>query len=250
MKLLSWNVNGIRARYKSGYLKQVFDEDADIICIQEIKAGHETFPEPLKVLEDYELHINQYSQPGFAGVALFTKTKPVQVLKGFKGLDEAGRVLMANFNDFKLYNIYFPSGAGSTDGLENKFEFYERFLGTLEDESDEDVVICGDFNVAHEEVDLPNPKQACRSAGFLPEERAYLDRLVDLGFVDSFRKFNPEPGNYSWWSYGRSCREKNIGMRLDYFFVSKSLEDNVTGAKIRRDITGSDHCPTELNLSF
>lgn len=250
MKLLSWNVNGIRARQNGGYLKQAFNENPDIMCIQEVKSGYETFPESLKNLEGYDLHLNQYSKPGFAGVALFTKNKPVQVLNGFKGSDEAGRVLMAKFKEFKLYNIYFPSGAGSDDGLETKFQFYERFLDTMEAESDDNVVICGDLNIAHQENDLPNPKIACRSAGFLPEERAFLDRLVDLGFVDSFREFNTEPENYSWWSYGHNCREKNVGMRLDYFFVSKNLKENITNAKIRKDIIGSDHCPIELNLAF
>lgn len=250
MKILSWNVNGIRARYNSGYLEQVFDENADIVCIQEVKSGHETFPESLKNLENYELHLNPYTQPGFAGVALFTKKKLVQVLKGFKDSDEAGRVLMAKFNDFKLYNIYFPAGTGSDGELENKFQFYERFLDTIEDESHENIVIGGDFNIAHHEVDLPNPKRACKSPGFLPEERAFLNRLVDLGFVDSFREFNTYPGNYSWWSYGRNCREKNIGIRLDYFFVSKSLKNNITNSRIRNDITESDHCPIELNISF
>jgi exodeoxyribonuclease-3 len=140
-------------------------------------------------------------------------------------------VIMAKFKEFKLYNIYFPNGAGSDDGLETKFQFYERFLDTMEEESDENVVICGDFNVAHKENDLPNPNVACRSAGFLPEERAFLDRLVDMGFVDSFREFNNDPENYSWWSYGHKCRENNIGMRLDYFFVSENLKGNVVDAR-------------------
>ena len=250
MKILSWNVNGIRARYNSGYLKQVFDENAEIICIQEVKASDETLPKSLKNLENHELYLNQYTQPGYAGVALFTSPKPTEVLRDFSDSDESGRVLIADYNDFKLYNIYFPAGTGSKEELENKFQFYERFLKTIEKESEENIIISGDFNIAHQELDLPNPKRACRSAGFLPEERAYLNRLVDLGFVDSFREFNNDPGNYTWWSYGRKCRENNIGMRLDYFFVSDSLKNNITNARIRNDILGSDHCPIELTITF
>jgi exodeoxyribonuclease-3 len=232
MKIISWNVNGIRARHNSGHLKQVFDEQADILCLQEVKSNIETIPESLKNLENTEFYLNQYSQPGFAGVAMFTNQKPFELNKGFSD-HEPGRVLIADYSDFKLYNIYFPSGAGSDEGLVSKLQFYDRFLETIEKESNENIIICGDFNVAHQEIDLPNPRSACKKAGFLPEEREYLNRLVELGFVDSFREFNKEPEQYSWWSYGRKCREKNIGMRLDYFFVSDGIKKNINAAIIR-----------------
>ena len=250
MKIISWNVNGIRARHNSGYLKQVLDEQADILCIQEVKSGIESIPEHLKNLENYELYLNPYNKPGFAGVALFTSKIPSEIKNGFSNTNEPGRVLMADYKDFKLYNIYFPSGAGSDDGLTNKLQFYDRFIRTIAKESQENIIICGDFNIAHHELDLPNPKVACKNAGFLPEERKYLNRLTELGFVDSFREFNSDPDNYTWWSYGRNCREKNIGMRLDYFFVSERLKENINGAKIRSDIFGSDHCPIELDISI
>ena len=248
MKIISWNVNGIRARHKNG-LKQVFDEEPDILCIQEVKANMETIPEPLKNLDSYNLLLNPYDNPAYAGVALFTRKIPVTE-NGFSNSNEAGRVLQADYGNFKLYNIYFPSGAGSPEKLENKFNFYDRFLKTIEKESNENIIVCGDFNIAHQEIDLPNPKTASKFAGFLPQERAFIDRLQKFGFVDSFREFNPEPENYTWWSYGHKCRENNIGMRLDYFFVSDSLKDNITNSKIRNDITGSDHCPIELKIAL
>ncbi len=246
MKIISWNVNGIRARQKNG-LKQVFDENPDILCIQEVKADMEKIPEPLKNLDNYNLLLNSNDNPAYAGVAIFTHKKPITEY-GFSDSNESGRVLKADYGDFKLYNIYFPSGAGSIEGLEYKFNFYDRFLKTMEKEYKENIIICGDFNIAHQEIDLPNPKAASKFAGFLPEERNFLNRLTELGFVDSYRQINSEPENYTWWSYGRNCRENNIGMRLDYFFVSDSLKNNITDAKIRNDITDSDHCPIELNI--
>lgn len=248
MKILSWNVNGIRARYKNG-LKQVFDENPDILCIQEVKSNMDKIPEPLKTKEDYNLLLNSYENPAYAGVAVFTRENAPNEY-GFSNSVESGRVLKVDYDDFKLYNIYFPSGAGSDEQLQNKFSFYERFIKTMAHESEENIIVCGDFNIAHQEVNLPNPKAASKFAGFLPEERAFLDRLVKLGFVDSFREFNSDPSNYTWWSYGRNCREKNIGMRLDYFFVSNSLKNNIDNAKIRNDISGSDHCPIELNITI
>jgi exodeoxyribonuclease III len=240
--------NGIRARYKNG-LKQVFDENPDILCIQEVKASMDKIPESLKNLETYNLLLNSNDNPAYAGVALFTNKKPVST-DGFPDSEETGRVLQADYGNFKLYNIYFPSGAGSADGLEYKFNFYDRFLKTMAKECNENIIVCGDFNIAHQEIDLPNPKAASKFAGFLPEERAFIDKLQELGFTDSFREFNSEPHNYTWWSYGRKCRENNIGMRLDYFFVSESLKENITDAKIRNDITGSDHCPIELDINI
>lgn len=207
-------------------------------------------PNSLKNHADLKLFLNSYSNPAYAGVATFTRNDPVNLLYGFSDSDETGRVIMADYVDFKLYNIYFPSGAGSEEKLENKFKFYKRFLNEMKDVSNENIIICGDFNIAHHEIDVPNPKYASKFPGFLPEEREFIDSLIDLGFVDTFREFNIEPANYTWWSYGRNCRENNIGMRLDYFFVSHSLKNNIEDAKIRNDIIGSDHCPIELNISI
>lgn len=249
LKLLSWNVNGIRARHNNGFLKQVFDEEADIICLQEIKSDLKKLPHELKNRDDYHLFLNHYETPGYAGVALFTRNTPYILRNGFDS-PEHGRVLQADYDEFKLYNIYFPSGAGDPEKLENKFRFYNRFLETMQKEAEDNIIICGDFNIAHNEIDLPHPEKAAKFAGFLPEERTFLNQLQSLGFVDSFREFNKEPHHYTWWSYGRKCRENNIGMRLDYFFVSHNLKDKIKDAKIRKDIMGSDHCPVELTLSL
>ena len=216
LKILSWNVNGIRARHNGGYLDQVFDLDPDILCIQEVKAREDQLPKKLKEVEGYYTYFNSSDKlKGFAGVAIYSKNEPVSVENSFGNFDyeDEGRILKADFIDFILYNIYFPSGAGSKEGLEHKFNFYEHFLDEMEDMRDKNVLICGDFNIAHNEVDLVDPRRASKSAGFLPEERECLDRLLSLGFVDSFRMFESGGDNFSWWAYGRNCREKNLGMR-------------------------------------
>jgi exodeoxyribonuclease-3 len=249
MKLLSWNVNGIRARHSNGHLEQVFNEKPDILCLQEVKASPEQLPSQLKNMDGYHYYLNHSTTSSFKGVGIFTLKKSFNVQNGFINTEE-GRVLKAEFDEFKLYNIYFPDGAGPPGKLKIKFNFYNKFLKALEQESDENIIVCGDFNIAHQERDLVDPKRASRSAGFLPEERALLDKLIGLGFTDSYRLFNQESDKFTWWSYGHNSRENNIGMRLDYFFVSNSLKNNIKDAKIRNDISGSDHCPIELNLSL
>ncbi|MDI6723111.1 MAG: exodeoxyribonuclease III [Methanobacterium sp.] len=149
---------------------------------------------------------------------------------------------------FILYNIYFPSAQGTKEGLEHKFKFYEDFLEEMRELKDEKVIICGDFNIAHNEIDLVNPVNAAKNAGFLPEERAFLNKLMDFGYIDTFRMFNGDHENFTWWAYGHNCREKNIGMRLDHFFVCKSLKDNIGSAYVLSDVMGSDHCPIGVRL--
>jgi len=189
---------------------------------------------------------------GYAGVAIYTKNKPESVEKSFSNssYDDEGRILKAVFEDFILYNIYFPSGAGSDEGLQHKFKFYEDFLEEMKELKDENIIICGDFNIAHNEIDLVNPMRAAKNAGFLPEERAFLDKLMDFGYSDTFRMINGDPENFTWWAYGHNCREKNIGMRLDHFFVSKILRDNIGSACILSEIIGSDHCPIGVEVAF
>ncbi len=250
-KILSWNVNGLRTRYNGGYLKQVFDLNSDILCFHEVKSTEEQLPEELKEIEGYHSYFNPSRKlKGYAGVAIYAKEEPERVEKSFTNSDyeDEGRILKAVFKDFILYNIYFPSGAASKEKLQHKFKFYENFLEEMKELKSENVVICGDFNIAHKETDLTNPKQAAKNPGFLPEERAFLDELVSSGYIDTYRMFNMGPGNYTWWPYGHNCREKNIGMRLDHLFVCGSLKDNISSAYILSDVMGSDHCPVGIDV--
>ena len=253
LNILSWNVNGLRTRFKGGYLKQVFELNPDILCFQEVKSTEDQIPKKLKEIEGYYSYFCPSKKlKGYAGVAIYTKSKPKTIEKSFSNFDyqNEGRILKATFENFVLFNIYFPSAQGTKEGLEHKFNFYEDFLEEMEGlrEVGENVIICGDFNIAHTEIDLVNPKVASNNQGFLPKERAFLDKLVSIGHADTFRMFNKEPENYTWWPYGHNCREKNIGMRLDHFFVSESFKGNVKGGYILSDIIGSDHCPIGVDI--
>lgn len=260
MEIISWNTNGIRARYNNGDLKWLIKERPDIFCIQETKATEDQLREINAVFDEYHAYFSSSTlTPGFSGVAIYTKTEPVKVSDNFgRGkFKEEGRILQAEFDEFKLFNIYFPSGNGKSkeekdEKIKHKIDFYSHILDKMEAsyDSDEDVIICGDFNIAHNKIDLVNPKSASRNPGFLQQERALLDRLIAQGYFDSFRMFNQEGGNYTWWSNGYNSREKNLGMRLDHFFLSDSLKGNLNSSYIRSEITGSDHCPISINLDF
>jgi exodeoxyribonuclease-3 len=253
LKILSWNVNGLRTRFKGGYLKQVFELNPDILCFQEVKSTEDQIPKKLKEIEGYYSYFCPSKiLKGYAGVAIYSKNKPKTIAKSFSNSDyeNEGRILKADYGDFILFNIYFPSGAGSKEKLERKFNFYKYFLDEMKNlsEAGKNVLICGDFNIAHNEIDLVNPERAAKNPGFLKEERAFLDKLINSGYADTFRMFNGDPENYTWWPYGRNCREKNIGMRLDHFFVSGSLKEDVKYAYILSDIKGSDHCPIGVDM--
>jgi exodeoxyribonuclease-3 len=227
MQILSWNTNGLRATYKNGWMNWFVNEQPDILCLQETKAREDQLPVALREPEGYCSYFDS-SPDGFCGVAIYSKTEPEKVNYSLGGrLGGEGRIIQADYDNFKLINIYFPSGSGQTkqeqqERLKRKFDFYEVFLDYMQDlaRSDDNVVVCGDFNIAHQEVDLVNPDKACHAPGFLPEERKLLDTLISHGYNDTYRMFDKEPGNYTWWSYGYNCREKNIGMRLDHIFVT------------------------------
>lgn len=253
LKILSWNVNGLRTRFKRGYLKQVLDLNPDILCFQEVKSTEEQLPKELKEIEGYYSYFHPSKKlKGYAGVAIYTKDEPESVENSFTNseYEDEGRLLKATFEDFILFNIYFPSAQGTEEGLEHKFKFYRDFLNEMNELKGENVIICGDFNIAHNEIDLVNPKHAAKNQGFLPAEKAFLDELVSSGYTDTFRMFNKKPGNYTWWPYGHNCRQKNIGMRIDHFFVSENLKDNIYSAYILSDVMGSDHCPVGIDITF
>ncbi len=247
MKLISWNVNGIRAVYKKGFVDFVKKENPDILCLQETKATKEQIPEEIRGLPYEQFYVSSSKKKGYSGVGLLTKVKPESVKEGL-GIEEydvEGRVIEADFKDFVLFNVYFPNGKQSKERLDFKLRFYEDFLIKANQfkEAGRGVIICGDVNTAHREIDLARPKENEKVSGFLPVEREWIDKLIASGFVDTFRMFNKEGGNYTWWDYKSRARERNVGWRIDYFFVSENIKDRVKNAFILSDIYGSDHCP-------
>ena len=253
MKLFSWNVNGVRAIEKKGFLDWMSSTLPDVLCIQETKAKFEQFPDTLQEIDGYYSYWHSAEKLGYSGVATFCKEEPlhVQYGLGIDKYDREGRVLITEFENFLLYNIYFPNGQKDEFRLQYKLDFYNDLLAILNDqvESGTNVVVAGDWNTAHKPIDLANPKANENYSGFLPVERAQLDEYVEHGYVDSFRLFHDEPNRYSWWTYRHGARERNIGWRIDYFFTNQEFANQITNADIHENVMGSDHCPVSLELS-
>ena len=252
MKLFSWNVNGVRAIEKKGFLDWLSSESPDILCIQETKAKFEQLPDTLQNIDGYFSYWHSAEKLGYSGVATFSKQEPlhVQYGLGIDKYDKEGRVIITEFENFLLYNIYFPNGQKDEIRLQYKLDFYDDLLEILDDQvaSGNNVIVAGDWNTAHKEIDLANPKANANYSGFLPVERAQLDTYVDHGYVDSFRLFHDEPDRYSWWTYRFGARQRNIGWRIDYFFTNQEFADNISDADIHEDVMGSDHCPVSIEL--
>ncbi len=252
MRLISWNVNGIRAIQRKGFTEWLEKERPDILCLQETKAHANQIPEEIAHALDYHTYFELGVRKGYSGTGLFTRIKPktVKTALGIEKFDCEGRIQIANYGTFELYNIYFPNGGQSKERLQYKMDFYDAFLAHLKKRkrSQKNLVICGDVNTAHKEIDLSRPKENEMHTGFLPEERAWIDKLLKAGFFDTFRMFCDEPEQYSWWDYKTKARERNIGWRIDYFFVSREMEKMVKNAFILADIEGSDHCPIGIEL--
>jgi len=252
MRLISWNVNGIRAADRKGFFEWLQKEKLDILCLQEIKAQPAQFPPHLKNTPGYNVFINSAERKGYSGVATYTKNKPKKIKKGFgiEKFDIEGRTLITEFDDFVLFNIYYPNGKKNQERLDYKLNFYDTFLAYADNlkEEGKNIIVCGDFNTAHKEIDLEHPKQNEKISGFLPIERAWIDTFIDHGYVDTFRHFNKEPKQYSWWSMRTAARERNVGWRLDYFFVNKELLPKVKKAFIMQEVMGSDHCPVGIEI--
>ncbi len=255
MKLISWNVNGIRAAMKKGFLEFAVKADPDILCIQEtkMKEGQAEVP-----LEDYHQYWYSAEKKGYSGTAVFTKEEPLSVRKGL-GIEEhdnEGRALTLEYPDFYLVNVYVPNAQDGLKRIDYRMSWEDAFRNYLKGlESGEQtgagkpVITCGDFNVAHKEIDLKNPKSNRGNAGFSDEERGKMTELQEAGFIDTWRYFYPDlEGVYSWWSYRFNARANNAGWRIDYFLVSDALKDRLAGAEILTDIYGSDHCPVTLEL--
>lgn len=249
IKLISWNVNGLRACLNKDFEKSFAELDADVFCLQEIKLKEgQTDYAP----DGYYCFWNYAQKPGYSGTAMFTKQKPINVTYGIgmEKHDSEGRVITAEFDEFYLITCYTPNSQNELARLGYRMEWEDDFRDYLISlDKNKPIVLCGDLNVAHNEIDLKNPKTNRKNAGFTDEEREKMTRLLDSGFVDTFRFLHPDTeGEYSWWSYRFKAREKNAGWRIDYFIVSERLKDAVSKAEIHQEIFGSDHCPIELVL--
>lgn len=249
MKLISWNVNGIRACVQKGFLDFFREADADIFCIQETKMQEGQLE---LELPGYHQYWNYAVKKGYSGTAVFTKVEPLSVAYGLgiEEHDQEGRVITLEFEDFYFVTVYTPNSQDGLKRLDYRMEWETAFFTYLKGlEAAKPVVFCGDLNVAHKEIDLKNPKTNRKNAGFTDEERARFTELLEGGFIDTFRYFYPDmEGIYSWWSYRFSARAKNAGWRIDYFCVSQALEGRIQDAKILTDVLGSDHCPVELDM--
>jgi exodeoxyribonuclease-3 len=251
-KLLSWNVNGIRSIKSKGFLEWLNNESPDILCLQETKVSPDQLDADLKEPAGYRTYWNQPERKGYAGVAVFTKEKPGEVRYDFgeSKIDLEGRAIIAEFPGFTLCNVYFPNGKSGPERLKYKMAFYDVFLEYADGLKDKGgkLVVCGDVNTAHDEIDLARPKENSKVSGFLPEERAWMDKWVAHGYTDTFRHFHKEPGQYSYWDIKTGARARNVGWRIDYFFVSENLLPRVTKAFIMPEVMGSDHCPIGITL--
>lgn len=251
-RLISWNVNGIRALQRKGAFQWFLQEQPDIFCLQETKAQPEQLDAELTEVEGYHVYFASAERKGYSGVALYSKEAPRRVRDGFgiERFDREGRTLVAEYENFTLLNVYFPNGQGSDERLQYKMEFYDAFLSYVEGLKGEgkNIVICGDVNTAHTEIDLARPKANEKTSGFLPQERAWIDSLLAHGYLDTFRMFHAEPENYTWWSMRARARERNVGWRIDYFFVNDDFKDQVKDAFILADVMGADHCPLGIEI--
>ena len=252
MKLISWNVNGIRAAVKKGFLDYLDQEQPDILCLQETKAHKEQLTSEILNDHGYFTYWHSGKKKGYSSVATFCKEEPLYVQEGLgiEKYDNEGRVLITEHDDFLLYNIYFPNGQKDEIRLNYKLDFYDDLLPIINDqvESGNNVIVTGDWNTAHHPIDLARPKENIKTSGFMPLEREKLDEYVENGWVDTFRMFHDEGERYSWWTYRFGARDRNVGWRIDYFFVNEGLSDQCLDADIHPDVFGSDHCPVSLTL--
>ncbi len=254
MNIISWNVNGLRAVVKKGQFDWFLKTSPDIFCIQETKAHPDQLPEEIRKPSGYFSYFDHSKgRKGYSGVAVYSKIEPesIDYALGVEELDQEGRFLALHFKDFTLCNIYFPNGGGGPLRLKFKLEYYDAFLAYIEKlkKKGRKIIFCGDINTAHEEIDLARPKENEKNTGFLPEERAWLDEVVNHGYTDVFRHFNPQKiGAYTYWDMKTFSRERNVGWRIDYFFVSADLLPQVKKMEILKEVMGSDHCPILLEL--
>lgn len=251
MKIISWNVNGLRAVNKRNFQSWFAETDADVVCLQEIKLQETQMPTDLVApIGYYQAFFNFASKPGYSGVAVYTKVRPFRAGKdvGLPRFDEEGRFLRLEFADFTLLNLYLPHGGRQKENLGYKLEVYGKLIDYLKPLAKKNTILIGDFNIAHQDIDLVRPKENRDNIMFTPEERKQIDTIIGLGFTDTFRQFHKDGGHYTWWPYMANARARNLGWRIDYVFTSPSLTTKLKDAFILPDVLGSDHCPVGVVL--
>lgn len=250
MKIITWNVNGLRAALGKDTLKWAFQQQPDVLCLQEIKVRPDQLKDEQRSFPGYEILWNPAERAGYSGVATFLRNPSLEFRLGLDmpHFDIEGRVISTLHPGFRLFNVYFPSGQRGHERVQYKLDFYAHLLALCDryHAHSENMIVTGDFNTAHMPIDLKNPKQNARTSGFLPEERAWLQKFLDHGFVDAYRSLYPDRVQYTWWTYRATARERRVGWRLDYFLVSKALMPRVKDVVIHEEVPGSDHCPVEL----
>ncbi|MBW6442104.1 exodeoxyribonuclease III [Patescibacteria group bacterium] len=249
MKIVSWNVNGIRSVSQKGFFEWLNEFEPDILGIQEIKAQKDQIPNSL-LASSYHLYSNPAQRKGYSGVAVYSKIKPknIETKIGYEQFDNEGRFLKLDFDNFSIINVYIPNGGRDQSQMEYKLYFYDFFIKYLKKLKNEKIVLMGDFNIAHEEIDLARPKENEKNVMFTLPEREKISKLIEAGYIDTFRHLNKKSQEYSWWAYYRNLRERNIGWRIDYVFISAPLESKLEEAFIFKKVTGSDHCPVGIKL--
>jgi exodeoxyribonuclease-3 len=250
MKIISWNLNGIRAANKKGFFEWFKQTNADIYCFQELKAQENQIPEELLNFKKYNHYFSVAEKKGYSGVAVFSKEKPLKVSDelGFARFDSEGRMLKLEFKDFILINFYIPHGGRAKENLYYKLDVYKKIFTHLKKIENKNIILAGDFNIAHEYTDLARPRENENNIMFTEEERKQIDELISLGFFDSYRKLNPTKIQFTWWPYFAAARERNLGWRIDYIFVSKNMFPRVQRAFILDQVLGSDHCPIGIQI--
>ena len=251
MKIMSWNVNGLRSVERKGFLNWLEKNSPEVLCLQEIKVTEDRLKEEFKNLKGYSSYFNFADELGYSGVAVFTKQKPkfVETTLGLKRFDKEGRFLRLDFNDFILINIYIPHGGRKKENLRYKIDVYKSLIKYLSKLKDQKVILTGDFNIAREDIDLARPKQNKNNIMFTQEERYIIKSLVNAGFIDTFRSQHPNQKDwYTWWPYAFEARERNLGWRIDYIFITKKVQDKLESSFIQPKDKGSDHCPIGIEL--
>lgn len=253
LKLISWNVNGIRAAEKKGLFEWLRQEKPDILCLQETKAHVEQLTTKILHPDGYESYWNSGIRKGYSGTVTYSRISPISAITNFGigNLDGEGRIVMTEYEDFFLFNVYFPNGGNGPERLAYKMEFYDHFLTLIENfRKKKPIIVCGDVNTAHTEIDLARPKENANVSGFMQIERDWVTKLIAHGYIDTFRLFEQGAGHYSWWDVKTRARERNVGWRIDYFLVSEELKSRVKKAWIDKDTLGSDHCPVGLEIKL
>src|ERR1041385_6137198 len=254
LRILCWNVNGIRAISKKNFPEWFAKESPDILCLQETKAHPSQIGDELKSFNGYKSWFFSAEKKGYSGVAVYSKHLPLRASAGFNNpeFDSEGRVLELDFEKFILFNAYFPNGGRGPERVKYKLDFYDHLFKHAQDKrkSNKNIIVCGDYNTAHKEIDLARPKENSNTTGFLPEERAWIDKIIGMDYIDIFRENNKEPAQYTYWDQITRARERNVGWRIDYFMVSKEAQSLVTKSTIHPSVMGSDHCPIGLELNL